>query len=426
MAQMTRRQALAEGIRVGQDAQGRRLIAHPEAETITRAELVRRARGMILALRERAAASEAARRLLPATFEDFTRAGFFRICQPKRFGGFEMGIEVLEEVLVEIGRGCVSSAWNLGILTGHAWWAAQFPEAGQEEIFGDEGVALLPTGIFGAGGKAKRVEGGYELSGRWAYQSGVDVANWYGCGALLEDETGGLPAGVTFIVPRDEGVVEDDWHTMGMRGTGSKTVVVEKTFVPERRALLLADVDAQETPGSKLHPNALYSTPLFAFISIEVTGAAVGGALGAVDALEELGRTKPVRSRGGGGGETAAMQSSLPAFRRRLGEAKSLADAAKALLLTESERLMALSAECKATGRKMTRVEIAEVTLRQTRCIDLCVQAVRQAFVAAGTSATVTGHPIERNLRDVYTLSTHRVLSLDNGAEAWATAHYGA
>jgi alkylation response protein AidB-like acyl-CoA dehydrogenase len=211
---------------------------------------------------------------------------------------------------------------------------------------------------------------------------------------------------------------------MGMRGTGSKTVVVEGTFVPERRAMLLADVDAQETPGSKLHPNPLYSTPLFAFISIEVTGAAVGGALGSVDALEELGRTKPVRSRGGGGGETAVMQSSLPSFRRRLGEAKSLADAARALLLTESERLMALSAECKATGRKMTREEIAEVTLRQTRCIDLCVQAVRQAFVAAGTSATVTGHPIERNLRDVYTLSTHRVLSLDNGAEAWAVAHY--
>ena len=188
--------------------------------------------------------------------------------------------------------------------------------------------------------------------------------------------------------------------------------------------MLLADVDAQETPGSKLHANPLYSTPLFAFISIEVTGAAVGGALGAVDALEELGRTKAVRSRGGGGGETAAMQSSVPSFRRRLGEAKSLADAARALLLTESERLMALSAECEAAGRKMTREEIAEVTLRQTRCIDLCVQAVRQAFVAAGTSATLTGHPIERNLRDVYTLSTHRVLSLDNGAEAWAVAHY--
>jgi len=411
-------------ITISTDTQGRRILTHPEADTITRQELVRRARALIPVLRQRAAASEEARRLLPETFEDFTQAGFFRICQPKRFGGFEMGMEVLQDVLIEIGRGCVSSAWNLGILTGHAWWAAQYPEDGQQEVYGNDGVALLPTGIFGAGGRASKVDGGYELSGRWQYQSGVDVSNWYGCGALLEVE-GEPPAGITFIVPASEGYIEDNWQTMGMRGTGSKTVVIEQTFVPERRAMLLSDVDAQNTPGSRVHANPLYSTPLFAYISIEVTGAAVGGAYQAVDALEELGRTKPVRARGGGGGETPAMQSSVPSFRRRLGEAKSLADAARALLLAESERLMALSAECKATGRKMTREEIAEVTLRQTRCIDLCVETVRQAFTAAGTSATVTGHPIERCLRDVYTLSTHRVLSLDNGAEAWAIAHYG-
>jgi alkylation response protein AidB-like acyl-CoA dehydrogenase len=317
----------------------------------------------------------------------------------------------------------VSSAWNLGILTGHAWWAAQFPEDGQQEIYGDEGVALLPTGIFGRGGRATPVDGGYEVSGRWPYQSGCDVSNWYGCGALIEGTD--PPVSVTYILPASEGRIEDDWQVMGMKGTGSKTVVVEKTFVPDRRAVLLSDVDAQETPGSKVHDNPLYSTPLFAFISIEVTGAAVGGALQAVDVLEEMGRTKPVRGRGGGGGETPLMQMSLPSFRRRLAEAKTLADAAKALLLSESERLMALSAECKASARKMTREEIAEVTLRQARVIELSVRAVREAFTAAGTSATVTGHPMERCLRDVYTISTHQVLRIDNSAEAWASAHYG-
>jgi alkylation response protein AidB-like acyl-CoA dehydrogenase len=414
----------SQDITIGRDAKGRRTLTHAEAETITGDELVRRAQALVPALRERAAATEEARRLLPETLEDFMRAGFFRICQPRRFGGFEMGMDVLQAVLVEIGRGCVSSAWNLGILTGHSWWAAQYPEEGQQEIYGNEGVALLPTGVFGTGGRARKVEGGYELSGKWLYQSGVDVSNWYGCGSLLE-VADGPPVAITFIVPASEGYVEDNWHTMGMRGTGSKNVIIEKTFVPERRAMLLSDVNEQSTPGSRVHPNPLYSTPFFAYISIEVTGAAVGGALQAVEALEELGRTKPVRARGGGGGETPLMQNSVPSFRRRLGEAKSLADAAKVLLLSESERLMALSAECKAAGRKITREEIAEVTLRQTRCIEMCVQTVREAFVAAGTSATVTGHPIERCLRDVYTLSTHRVLSIDNGAESWATAHYG-
>ncbi len=217
----------------------------------------------------------------------------------------------------------------------------------------------------------------------------------------------------------------DDWHTMGMRGSGSKTVVIEKTFVPERRAMLLSTVEGQATPGSSVHNNPLYSTPLMAFISIEVTGAAVGVALGAVDTLEEMGRTKPIRARGGGGGETTTYEMSRPSFRRRLADAKSLAETAKTMLISESQRLMATSAANKASGKQMTREEIAEVTLNQSRIVDLSVQAVKSAFIAAGTSATVQGHPMERALRDVFTISTHRVLAFDTAAESWALAHYG-
>jgi 3-hydroxy-9,10-secoandrosta-1,3,5(10)-triene-9,17-dione monooxygenase len=412
-------------ILISTDADGRRSLTHPEAATITPEDLVARATAMIPTLRDRAAATEAARRILPETLDDFLHAGFFRIVQPKRFGGFEMGMDVLQRVLVEIGRGCPSSAWTLGILTGHAWWAAQFPEAGQVEIYGDEGVALLPTGIFGRGGMAKRVDGGYQLRGEWHYQSGIDAANWLGCGAMLETAEGEPPAQMSFIVPRAEGRLMDDWFVMGMKGTGSKSVIVEDVFVPDSRAVTLASVEAQETPGSKLHTNPLYRTHLMAFISIEVTGAAVGAAQGAVDVLEELGRTKPVRARGGGGGETAQFEMSRPGFRRRLAEAKTLADAAKTMLIAESERLMRLSRDQATTGEKMTREQIAEVTLHQSRIIQMSVQAVKHAFIAAGTSATVQGHPMERFLRDVNVIATHQVLRLDTAAEAWGLAHYG-
>jgi alkylation response protein AidB-like acyl-CoA dehydrogenase len=401
------------------------MLTHPEAATITPKVLLERARAMVPVLRERAAATEEARTMLPETLEDFLRAGFFRICQPRRFGGFEMGMETLQAVLVEIGRGCASSAWTLGILAGHAWWASQFPEEGQVEVFGDDGVALLPTGIFGRGGTARRVDGGYRLSGRWRYQSGCDVANWFGCGAILDDAASDTPVGVTFIVPASEGYIVDDWHVMGMRGTGSKTVVVEDAFVPERRAMMLQAVEEQETPGSLVHDNPLYSTPLLAFISIEVTGSAVGAALGAVDVLEEMGRTKPIRARGGGGGETLTFEMSRPSFRRRLAEAKTLAETAKTMLLAESERLMRTSRDNKASGRKMTREEIAEVTLMQACIVEMCVRAVKHTFIAAGTSATVQGHPMERILRDVNTISTHQVLRFDNSAEAWGLAYYG-
>ena len=410
---------------VSTDAEGRRILTHPEAATITPELLARRASDLIPALRERAARTEEARKLLPETIADFHAAGFFRICQPRRFGGFEMGMDALQAVLVEIGRGCASSAWTLGILAGHAWWASQFPEAGQTEVFGDDGVALLPTGIFGRGGRATKVEGGYRLTGSWPYQSGCDAANWYGCGANIVADGDHPPVSLSFIVEASAGRIEDDWHVMGMKGTGSKTVVVEDIFVPESRAVLLADVEAQETPGSRVHENPLYSTPLLAFISIEVTGAAVGNALGAVDVLEELGRTKPIRARGGGGGETTAYEMSRPSFRRRLGEAKTLAETARTMLLAESKRLMERAVEVKRNGPKMSREEIAAVTLIQSRLIEMSVQAVKHCFAAAGTSATVQGHPMERMLRDAFMMSTHRVLRLDTASEDWAVAHFG-
>ena len=115
------------------------VLTHPEVETITREELIARAHEMIPTLRERAAATEAARRLLPETVQAFTDAGFFRIVQPRRFGGFELGLDVLEEVVVEVGRGCGSSAWALAILGGHGWLAGLFNEEGQCELFGNDG-----------------------------------------------------------------------------------------------------------------------------------------------------------------------------------------------------------------------------------------------------------------------------------------------
>src|SRR3972149_383618 len=188
-------------MRVSFDAQGRRILTHPEAGTISRAVLVERARALVPALRERAQRTEEARQLLPETLADFERAGVFRICQPRRFGGFEMGLDVLEAVLIEAGRGCGSSAWNLGILAGHAWWASMFPEEGQVEVFGGDGAA-----------------------GRWPYQSGCDASNWFGVSASLEDEGDGPPAGLTFVVPAADVRIEDDWFVLGVRGTGSKTV----------------------------------------------------------------------------------------------------------------------------------------------------------------------------------------------------------
>jgi alkylation response protein AidB-like acyl-CoA dehydrogenase len=410
-------------VTVSRDAQGRRVLTHPEADTITREALIERARALIPMLRDRALATEEAGRLLPETVQAFTDAGFFRIVQPKRYGGFELGIDVLEEVVIEVGRGCGSSAWCLAILGGHSWWSALYEEVGQDVIFGDEGHVIMATNLSG-NGRCRRVEGGYELTGRFLYLSGCDVANWLCGGAMLEEE-GVAPQDAKWFYmafrPEDATIL-DDWHMLGLRGTGSKSVLVDKIFVPECLALSQAAVAAQDAPGRHVHPNPFYGAPMLSFLSIETTGAAVGIALQALDILEEIGASKPVRTREAG--LTGATQSSLPSFRRRLAEAKSLTNAAKVLLVDEARRLVATMQEYAPQGRKLAPDEIVEYGLGTARLVDLCVQAVDHCFAAAGTSSTFLGRPMERCWRDMHMLSTHNVYRLDLMGERWSTAHF--
>jgi 3-hydroxy-9,10-secoandrosta-1,3,5(10)-triene-9,17-dione monooxygenase len=439
--------ASTTSVRVETDERGHRLLTHPEASTITREELIGRARAMVPALRERAQSTEAACRLPWQTVQAFTDAGFFRIVQPRRYGGFELGIDVLEEVVVEIGRGCGSSAWCLAILGGHSWWSALFPEAGQDLLFGEDGHVIMATNLSG-NGRCRRVEGGYEVSGKFVYLSGCDVANWLCVGAMQEDPDqqatskqqgegqdpvagGRLLAGQPqeppwfFMALRPQEVtILDDWHVLGLRGTGSKSVIADKVFVPECLALSQSLVAQQQAPGRYVHANPLYAAPMLAFLSVETTGAAVGLALQAVEILDEIARTKPVRSRGGGGGETPQMQMTVPGFRHRLAEAKSLAEAAQVLLVANARRLVTSMQEYAPKGEKMPPEEIVEYGLNVSRLVDLCVQAVDHCFVAAGTSATFDGHPLQRCWRDIHMLSTHNVYRMDLRAERWSQAHF--
>jgi 3-hydroxy-9,10-secoandrosta-1,3,5(10)-triene-9,17-dione monooxygenase len=382
---------------------------------------------MVPTLRERAAGTEEARRMLPETLAEFKAAGFFRILQPRRFGGFELGMDVLEEVLIEIARGCSSSAWTLGILSGHSWFAAMgFSEEGQRELYGDDGHAIISTTLSGRG-VAVPVPGGYRISGRYAVQSGCDVANWHCIGAYLNGSDGASTSGFYCAVRPSEAEIIDNWFTLGMRGTGSKSVQVTDVFVPEHLALPVHQVERQEAPGSSLHAhNTMYRVPWRGFVFVEITGAMVGTALQAVDILDDLLHTKPLRPRAGTTpppGPQMTMES--PTARRRFAEAKSYAETARVLLLHDARRLMEMAAEYVPQGRRFSREESAGFALNQARVVDLCVKAVDECFITAGTTAAYTGQPMERCFRDMKMMQTHSAYRLDSALEGWATAHLG-
>ncbi len=218
----------------------KRAIAPPESD-LTPAELVRRAEAMRPMLRERQAACEEAGRISDETNAEFIRAGFYRILQPRRFGGYEFDLPCFLKVMLAVSRGCPESGWVLALTAGHAFLMSLFPEAGQREAFGAHGEFRAPA-VAAPGGTAIAVEGGYRVKGAWDYASGCDVATHFIGAAIRVDPQTKAPQGMLYaLVDRDQYSIIDNWDVMGMQGTGSRRVVIEEIFVPAHRVVHTAD-----------------------------------------------------------------------------------------------------------------------------------------------------------------------------------------
>ena len=218
------------------------------------AEALERARGLVPALRERATRGDEARRMLPETEADLHRTGLFRFVQPKRYGGMELDFVSMVEVPAEIGRGCASTAWNVGNLAIHHWMLALYDERAQDEVWGPNPDALIASGIAFPQGQARKADGGFVLSGRWNFSSGVDPSEWNMLAATVRD--GERVTGYRMcLVHRSEYEIVDDWNVLGMRATGSKSVRAKDVFVPEHRALdMLLCARRRRFPGRAREP----------------------------------------------------------------------------------------------------------------------------------------------------------------------------
>jgi 3-hydroxy-9,10-secoandrosta-1,3,5(10)-triene-9,17-dione monooxygenase len=208
----------------------------------TRAELVNRAKALQPLLREHVKEGEVLRRLPDAVVEALTEAGFYRLLVPRRFGGYEAEVRTIVEITETLAEADASAAWTIGVTTTGAWCAGQLPDRGQREIFGtdsDTRIAGSATPV-----EAQWVNGGLRVSGRWGYATGSTHASWLSITAALPAADGRPEAMMMCFVPKDQLRIEDTWRTIGMRGTGSNTLVADDLFVPEHRmvpAATLAD-----------------------------------------------------------------------------------------------------------------------------------------------------------------------------------------
>jgi len=215
--------------------------------------MLERARALIPLLTQRAPAAAAARQLPEETIAEYHAAGILRILQPKRFGGQQGRFSLFSRIVEELTYGCASSAWVYAVLAEHQWIIAQYPEQAQIDVWGDDPEAVASSSLAPRAA-AERVPGGWRLSGKYPFSSGCDFAQWAILGVFLGER--GDPRHIAYLlVPLAEIDIADDWQTLGLLGTGSKSLVLHDVFVPEYRCVMVSDLFAGTPPGALVHPD---------------------------------------------------------------------------------------------------------------------------------------------------------------------------
>jgi 3-hydroxy-9,10-secoandrosta-1,3,5(10)-triene-9,17-dione monooxygenase len=373
-----------------------------------------RARALVPALRERAARAEQARRLPPETEAELHASGLFRITQPKRWGGMELDFVSMLEIPAELARGCASTSWIVGNITIHHWVLALYDERAQEEVWGADPDVQIASGIAYQQGRARKVDGGYVVSGTWNFSSGVDASDWNMLGATVRDGDKVVDHRMC-LVPKSDYEVIDDWHVLGMRATCSKTVRANEVVVPEHRALGAYTIrGGAEFPGARLNPNPLYQVPLAALSSHPIVAAALGNAQAALELTCDA-------VKGRSTSYTGASMRDFQTVQLRVGAAGARIDAAWQLARSDCLRAQ----EWAARGYVPTVEEKLAIKRNAAYEVTLCTEAVDTLHALAGANGIYDSYPIQRIFRDQHALAGHFGFSFDVHGSNWGLVALG-
>jgi 3-hydroxy-9,10-secoandrosta-1,3,5(10)-triene-9,17-dione monooxygenase len=360
----------------------------------THETLLSRAIALQPVLRERASETASLRRLPDATIADLAEAEFFKMLQPKTYGGLQVHPNTFFDVQIAIAQACPSTAWVLGVVAVHAWQLALFSPEAQAEVWGDDPSTLISSS-YAPTGKVEIVDGGYKVSGRWSFSSGCDHCDWVFLGAFVPVESG-PPDMRTFLLPRSDYTIDDTWHTMALMGTGSKDIVVDGAFVPEHRTHKMSDGFKCASPGNTANPAPLYRIPFGQIFVRSVSTSAIGIAKGALDFYRQVTSAKV----GAADGKRAAID---PSAQAAVARATSTVDQAELVLHRNFDAMMQMAAE----GEKIPVETRVAWRWDSSDTVSRCVEVVDTLFSLCGGRAIFTNSPMHRFFCDIHGARAH-------------------
>jgi 3-hydroxy-9,10-secoandrosta-1,3,5(10)-triene-9,17-dione monooxygenase len=357
-----------------------------------------------------------------AIHQEFRKAGFYRCLQPRRFGGYEFDLKTYFRIGIEIARGDPSTSWCLIVGAGHALMLGSFfGEEAQAEGFGPVGDFSAPS-VAAPSGTATPVDGGWLVKGKWGYASGAPYATHFMPSVLIFEKPDEPRAGIA-LVPRSQWKMLDDWGAiLGMRGSGSNSIVIEGARVPKSHVIPIDMLNielAGGTPGSRLHGNPMYAGRCLSFFHGELVAVMTGLGYAAIDEYEKIIRTKSTLY------PPMIPRYLHPDYQRFLGLALGMMNAAKRLVLNAGEVYMEYCRRGAEGGEPFTLEEDLELLASLEHGGRLVWEAVEMLFRTAGSSAAKDGERMQRYYRDASIYRGHLSAQYEMLAQRIALVHLG-
>ncbi|MBV8085836.1 MAG: hypothetical protein JO247_13585, partial [Chloroflexi bacterium] len=331
---------------------------------------------------------------------------------PKRWGGSELGSQALIDASIELSSACGSTGWVYMLWTAHMWLMALFPLKAQEEMW--ENPNTLASSVVNTQGDVVPVDGGYRWTGKGFFSSGVDHCNWLTALVGVKREEGQPLERSWILLSRDQFEIVDDWHTVGLRGTGSKTIVINDAFIPEHRYVSGKEIEAGTSPGSQIHDHGMYCAPSTANFTAAMGSPAVGAAKGFLELFEQR-----LASRVKVADTPAPTADGYIANMSRFAAACSQLEALHALTRQNAARYSAVPASTVTISQRMACMRDQAFSAQIAR------RTVNGLWEEAGGSNLFESSELQRFWRDTNAAAAHHGLTWDWQSVAWSKIELG-
>jgi len=382
-------------------------VAKPQFRTME--EAVEVARGLAPKLRERVGEAEKIRQLPKQNVRDLLDSGLIDLETPRRFDGAELNLDALMEVTAALAEGCSATGWVYALWGAHVWLIGQYPLHIQEQVFNDP--ESLVSSVVSTEGIPQRVDGGFTWTGKGFFSSGVDHCNWLIAAVALDPTT---PMGDRrwFLLRRSDFEIVDDWHTVGLRGSGSKTIAINDVFIPDERVIEQKPLSSGQGLGAQLHGGQLYCAAMDFTFSLPLGAPVIGIARALSKAFEERMKSRLTGANTRLAGEQAATLT-------RFAKAGAEIEAARALLMETARRF------CYMPGDQASDLDKAECKRNVAYATQLARSAANSIFEASGGSSIYETKDIQRLWRDANVSAMHHGLMWDIHGLAYGRAAAG-